>query len=168
MTTMNQPTQPNQPQRDGGETQRVRDVMTKELQVCQPQTEIYYVARMMAEGDVGAIPVVESTESMRPIGIITDRDIVVRAFAKRQAPADLQASDVMSSDLLTLRPDMPLDEATRHMEQRKVRRALVLDDGGRCIGIIAQSDIARTAQPQQTAELVQEISQPPGYQGAYH
>jgi CBS domain-containing protein len=150
------------------ERPRVRDVMTSDLQVCQPQTEIYYVARMMAERDVGAIPVVESTESMRPVGIITDRDIVVRGFAKRQSPADLQASECMSTDLLTLRPEMSIDDATRHMEDRKVRRALVVDDAGRCVGIVAQSDIARHAQLQKTGELVQEISRPPGYQGAYH
>src|SRR5688572_12058289 len=75
----------------------VRDVMTPLVEVCTPQTELYYVARMMADRDVGAIPVVETTDSMRPIGIITDRDIVVRALAKRQDVNAMRAGDCMSS-----------------------------------------------------------------------
>lgn len=148
--------------------QRVRDFMTAAIQVCQPQTSLDYVARMMAQQDVGAIPVVESTETMKPVGIITDRDIVLRAVAKRQAPASVTAGDCMSSALLTVSPDLPIDHCVRQMEQRLVRRAPVVDESGRCIGIISQADIAGRARPQQVAELVREISEAPGYSGEYH
>jgi CBS domain-containing protein len=153
----------------------VRDVMTADIEVCTPQTELYYVARMMAERDVGAIPVVESTDSMKPVGIITDRDIVIRAIAKRQDPDGLRCADCMSTDLLTVAPDMSLDECLNRMEERQVRRVVVVDESGRCCGIVAQADIARMAPANETAELVRDISQPDedqqsmgGGHAAYH
>src|SRR5688500_6490864 len=78
----------------------VRDVMTADIEVCTPQTALYYVARMMAERDVGAIPVVESTDSMKPVGIITDRDIVVRALEKRQELNNLRCGASETCDAL--------------------------------------------------------------------
>ena len=156
-----------------GGIDRVRDVMTADIEVCTPQTELYYVARMMAERDVGAIPVVESTDSMKPVGIITDRDIVMRAIAKRQDPHGLRAGDCMSTDVLTVTPDMSLDECLNRMEARQVRRVIVVDDDGRCCGIVAQADIALRAPAHETAELVRDISQPDqqsmgGGYAAYH
>lgn len=152
----------------------VRDIMTADIEVCTPQTALYYVARMMAERDVGAIPVVESTDSMKPVGIITDRDIVIRALAKRQDPDDLRCADCMSTDLLTVTPDMSLNECLNRMEERQVRRVVVVDESGRCCGIVAQADIARMAPESETAELVRDISQPDDQQSmggdhaAYH
>ena len=151
----------------------VRDVMTADIEVCTPQTELYYVARMMAERDVGAIPVVHSTDTMMPVGIITDRDIVIRAIAKRQDPGALRCADCRSSDVLTVTPDMSLQDCLNRMEERQVRRVIVVDDKGRCCGIVAQADIARHAPESETAELVRDISQPDqqsmgGGHAAYH
>jgi CBS domain-containing protein len=152
----------------------VRDIMTADIEVCTPQTELYYVARMMAERDVGAIPVVQSTDSMKPIGIITDRDIIIRALAKRQDPNGLRCADCMSTDLLTVTPGMSLNECLNLMEERQVRRVVVVDESGRCCGIVAQADIARMAPGSETAELVRDISQPDDQQSmrgghaAYH
>jgi CBS domain-containing protein len=138
----------------------VRDLMTADVAVCNPQTELYYVARSMEEHDVGAIPVVESTDSMKPIGIVTDRDIVVRALAKNQEALRMRAGDVMSVDLVTINPEMPLEDCLNEMEQRQVRRAIVLDHTGRCCGIVAQADIARCLAGGDSAELLREVSEP--------
>ena len=151
----------------------VRDVMTSDIEVCTPQTELYFVARMMAERDVGAIPVVHSTDTMMPVGIITDRDIVIRAIARRQDPSALRCADCMSSDLLTVTPGMNLEECLNRMEERQVRRVVVVDESGRCCGIVAQADIALAAPAGETAELVRDISQPDqkstgGGYAAYH
>ena len=149
----------------------IRDIMSQNPEVCTPDTELYYVARKMEERDVGIIPVVESTDSMKPIGVITDRDIVLRVIAKRQDPQSLSARDCMSTDLLCMTPETQLEQALNEMENRQIRRLLVIDDAGRLCGMVAQADIARSASPQDTAELVHDVSEPShlGHgQGAYH
>jgi len=146
----------------------VSDLMTNDVAVCEPGTEVYYVARMMEDRDCGAIPVVESTDSMKPIGIVTDRDIVVRGVAKNQNALRLTAGDVMSVDVLCVFPDMSIDECVQKMEQREVRRAVVVDHTGRCCGIIALADIARGTNEREAGEMVQQISQPDPMQMNQH
>lgn len=142
----------------GGRWRRVQDVMTPDVDVCEPDTELDYVARMMADRDCGAIPVVESTETMKPIGMVTDRDIVTRVIARQLDPHGRKASEAMSGNVLVVRQDMGLRECEKLMEQRRVRRAPVVDDKGRCIGMLSQADIARYAPGEETAELVREVS----------
>ena len=138
----------------------IREIMSRSPEVCTPETELYYVARKMEERDVGAIPVVESTDSMKPIGIITDRDIVTRVLARRQEPQELHAEDCMSTNLLCVMPDTDLQKALDLMEQRQVRRLLVVDENSRLCGIVAQADIALSGRDRRTAELVEKVSQP--------
>lgn len=150
-----------------GPPRAINEIMTRDVEVAAPDTELYYVARMMAERDVGAIPIVESTDSMRPVGIVTDRDITVRVIARRQDPGSLRARDAMSTDLLTVRDDASPEECIDQMEQRRVRRALVTDGDGRLVGIVAQADVARCLRDDDRAgELVREVSRPPGDTGA--
>jgi CBS domain-containing protein len=136
----------------------VRDLMTRDVAVCTPDTQLAHVARMMEERDCGALPVVESTDSMRPIGIVTDRDIVIRALAKNQNALSLCAGDVMSSDLLCVNPDMSLEDCVHGMEDRSIRRAIVVDHTGRCCGIIAQADIALWS-GSEASDLVRHVSE---------
>jgi CBS domain-containing protein len=147
----------------------VSEVMTADVAVCNPTTQLTYVARMMEERDCGAVPVVESTDSMQPIGIVTDRDIVIRALARNQDALSLCAGDVMSVDPLVVHPDLSMEECAKQMEQRRVRRAIVVDHTGRCCGILAQADIAMWS-GSETAELVRQISEPDpqGSQQHYH
>jgi CBS domain-containing protein len=154
----------------GAPAMTVRDVMTPVVEVCTPQTELYYVARMMADRDVGAIPVVENTDSMKPVGIITDRDIVVRALARRQDPSAMKAGDCMSSGVITATPDGELQECVERMEREQVRRIVVVDSFGRCVGIVAQADIATKTMMSTAADLVREVSKPDGAaeQRRYH
>src|SRR5437764_5562104 len=144
----------------GGAESRVRDVMTPTVEVCRPDSELYYAARMMADRDVGAIPVVESTDTMKPIGIITDRDIVVRAIAKRQDAGAMRVRDCMSSGIVKVPQDASLDDCVKLMERHQVRRIVVADESGRCVGIVAQADIARQTGDRETSEWVEAVSQP--------
>src|SRR4051812_36499967 len=89
----------------------VRDLMSTNLEVATPTTDLYFVARMMAERDIGAIPVVDSTDTMHPVGILTDRDIVVRVIAKNQGPDELNAGQVMTPSVTTVRPETSIDDA---------------------------------------------------------
>ena len=149
---------------------RVADVMTADVAVCGADSEIYYVARMMDARDVGAIPVVESTDTMKPVGVVTDRDIAIRVVARNQDAKGLRARDVMSANVLAVTPDTCLDDCRRRMEERQVRRVVVVDGNGRVCGIVAQADLARFTPNEKAGELVKEVSQPDkaGAQGQYH
>jgi predicted transcriptional regulator len=138
---------------------RVRDIMTKSLACCTPDTGLQHVAKMMLDCDCGAIPIVESKERMVPMGVVTDRDIVCRLVAAGQCPLDCRAEDCMSSPAITIHREASLEECLELMEDRKVRRILVVDDIGMCCGIVAQADIADKAPDFETGEMVREISE---------
>ena len=134
--------------------------MTTTVRCCAPETPLREVARIMCEGDCGALPVIDGKDGGRVIAMITDRDITVRLVAGGRNPLELSAASCMSTPVITVRPDATLTEACRVMEQRKVRRLPVVDETGRCVGIISQADIARLAPEARTGDLVQEISKP--------
>jgi len=131
--------------------------MTQNPACCTPETSLQEVAHMMLEHDCGEIPVVDSEQSRRPIGVITDRDIVCRAVAQGKNTLTLTAADCMTNPCLTVSPDNSLDECVRVLEESQIRRVPVVDAGGACCGIVAQADIARTAK-KQVGELVQKVS----------
>lgn len=153
-----------------GPDARVADAMTRELDYCEPGTLVQYVARMMADKDVGAIPVVENSDSMKPVGIITDRDIAIRVVAKNQDAATLRADQAMSSNVFTIGQNEPLNEAVLLMQRQQVRRLLVVDDRKRLVGMLSQGDIAESAPDDETAAMLRGISEPPGpgTSSAYH
>lgn len=140
-------------------SQTVLDVMAKSPAVCTADTSIPDAARMMVEHDCGALPVVESRDSPKPVGVITDRDIVVRLIAEGRSPMERSVSDAMSEGVATVRPDMTLDQCREVMEQNQVRRVPVVDESGNVIGIVAQADIALNAGAEDTAELLQAVSE---------
>lgn len=146
--------------RNIGPDARVADVMSRDLDYCEPFTLVQYVARMMADRDTGVIPVIDNADAMKPIGIITDRDIVVRVVAKNQDAATLRADQCMSSNPLTIDESAPLSEAVLLMERQQVRRLPVVNQQGRLVGIVSQGDIAETAPREETGDLVRVISEP--------
>jgi len=116
---------------------QVKDVMTADPACCISETTLQEVAQMMVENDCGEIPVVESSETQLPIGVITDRDIVCRAVARGLNPLDLTVGDCMSKPCVTVMPDMSVEECSRIMEENKIRRVPVVDADGSCCGIVA-------------------------------
>ena len=139
---------------------KVKDVMTANPACCTPDTSLREVAEIFVDRDCGAVPVVESLESMKPLGIITDRDIACRAIAKGKNALDLKARDCMSSPSVTVREDASLDDCIEAMESNRVRRIVVVDEFGRCCGIVSQADIALHGSKKATAEIVKEVSAP--------
>lgn len=139
---------------------RVTDIMTPDPACCTPETSLPEVARLMVDCDCGEIPVVDDLESRKLLGVVTDRDIVVRTVAVDRDPADYTAADVMSTPAITVSEDAELQECEEKMELNQIRRIPVLDDQERLCGIVSQADIARQAGAQETAEVVREVSQP--------
>ena len=136
----------------------VSEIMTESPACCTPETGVRSVAQLMVDNDCGCIPVVESEETGKPVGVITDRDIVTRAVAEGRNPLDLTAADVMTKNVITVTPGTSIEECCNLMEQQQIRRITVVDDSGSCCGIVAQADIANHADQRKTAEVVQEVS----------
>jgi CBS domain-containing protein len=146
---------------EGGRSMaKCSDVMTREPASCEPGDAIVSVAEVMKREDVGAVPVVESKSSRRVVGIITDRDIVVKVVAAGRAPQSATVRDAMTSNPATCQEDADVHEAVAGMAARQVRRMPVVDSQGRLCGIIAQADIAtRVNKDKTTGELVEAISE---------
>lgn len=140
----------------------VRDVMTTNPACCTADTPLKDAAKMMVDNDCGCIPVVESKENKKPIGMITDRDITIRTVAEGRNPLDLKVWDAMTKNAFTVTPDTSLDSCCDLMEKNQIRRVAVVDSDGSCCGMIAQADIAVNADSKRTAEVVQEVSKTAG------
>jgi CBS domain-containing protein len=136
---------------------KVADVMTQRPRAVAPQTPLTEVAQVMESDDVGAVPVVEGD---RLVGIVTDRDIVVRAIAKGKDPTGMPASDISSRELVTVHPDDDLSDALELMAQHQVRRIAVTADE-RLVGVVSQADVARQGKDKETGQVVEGISREP-------
>ncbi|MEV5846490.1 CBS domain-containing protein [Streptomyces sp. NPDC051985] len=118
--------------------QHVRDIMTSDLVTVEPQASVTSVARLMRDEDVGAVLV---TEDGHLRCLVSDRDLVVRAFAEGVDPEQTTVMQAASDDLVTITPDDSLDRAVRLMREHAVRRLPVVE-GDRAVGILALGDLA--------------------------
>lgn len=135
---------------------QVKEVMTADPACCSADTSLPEVAKMMVDNDCGEIPVLENKI---PVGVITDRDIVCRIVANNINPLDSRAADCMSKPIVTVTPDMSIEECSRLMEENRIRRVPVVDERGACCGIVALADIARQAQSNVAGQIVKEVSE---------
>ena len=141
-------------------TQKSRDVMTKDVVCVTSDTSVSEVARLMKTEDIGPVLVVDNEQSKTLVGIITDRDIVVKAIADGQDPKTTSVGDVMSKKLVTVHPDDNVDVAMKAMAQYQLRRIPVVGENMQLVGIISQADVAtRVDAPEETGEVVREISE---------
>jgi CBS domain-containing protein len=137
------------------------EVMTRAPVCCEPADSVTKVAEVMKREDVGSVPVVESRGDARLVGIVTDRDIVVKVVANGRGLDGATAQDAMTPDPVCCREDDDVSRAVSLMEERQVRRMPVVGSDGRLAGIIAQADIAtRLQRDRTTGELVEAISEP--------
>lgn len=136
----------------------VQSIMTENPACCTTKTPLSDVAQMMLDFDCGEIPVVGENGSRKPLGVITDRDIAVRVVAKGQNPQDVIASDCMTSPCVTVTGGTSLKSACELMEMSQIRRLPVVDANGDICGIVSLADVARSATPTVTAEVVKELS----------
>jgi CBS domain-containing protein len=132
----------------------IKEVMTRDVRACEPNATVAEAAKVMAQEDVGPVPIVEDG---RLVGIVTDRDIVVRVVAEGRDPNATTVREIASTELVTVSPDDALDDALNRLAERQVRRLPVVE-GDRLVGIVAQADIARLGEDKKTGEVVEEIS----------
>ena len=132
----------------------IRDVMTSNPRTVSPEDSIQNAARIMRDEDTGVVPVVENG---RAVGIVTDRDIVVRAVADGQL--DRPVRDIVSGDVITARPDMSTKEAAQLMSDHQVRRLPVVENE-RLVGIVSIGDLAvKEGSDKRVGDALQDISQ---------
>jgi CBS domain-containing protein len=131
----------------------IRDVMTPNPTFVHPDATLATVARKMREADTGFMPIVDGTELC---GVITDRDIVVRAIAQGADPTITIARDFCTKEVETVSPDTDLTEAVNAMEARKIRRLLVWE-GQRLVGVVSLGDLAETV-PDDAEDVLVEVS----------
>jgi CBS domain-containing protein len=137
---------------------RVQEAMSRDVRVANPGQTIREVAKMMQEIDAGAVPV---GENERLVGMITDRDIAIRAVAQGKGP-DTPVRDVMSKDVKYCYEDEDLEHVADNMGELQVRRLPVVNRDKRLVGIIALGDIARHEDHSTTGETTAQVSQPGG------
>jgi CBS domain-containing protein len=141
----------------------VEQIMTRDPACCTPDSSLREAAQIMVSRNCGEVPVVESSQNQHLVGVITDRDIACRAVAEGKDPDSTTVSECMTRKAVTVLPKTEVDECVKTLEDNQIRRVPVVDESGRCCGIVAQADIARVAPQRQTARLVKGVSQPENY-----
>ena len=137
---------------------KVHEVMTDRPRCVTAETTVSEAAQLMKSDDVGSLPVLDGEQLA---GMITDRDIVIRAIAEGKDPRGMPVREVASRELVRVNADDDLSSALQLMAAQQVRRLPVVDDDGRLVGILAQADVAREAKDKDSGQMLQDISQTP-------
>ena len=139
---------------------KCRDIMTEDVVVGTPERSVYEMAQLMKTEDIGPVLIVDNEQSKTLVGIVTDRDLVLKGIAEGRDPQTTRGGDVMSKKLVTCYADEDVEAAMKSMAQFQLRRIPVVEENMRLVGIISQADIAtRVDAPEETGEVVKEISQ---------
>ncbi|GAA4644050.1 CBS domain-containing protein [Pontixanthobacter gangjinensis] len=134
---------------------KVRDAMHENAVWIAPDMQLPDIAKIMREQDVGALPVGENDKL---IGMVTDRDVVVRGFDEARDPIHLTARDVMSEPILFCSEEADLEQAAHLMEKHKVRRLPVISEARRMVGMLSIGDLAAASSPALCNETMQAVS----------
>jgi CBS domain-containing protein len=136
----------------------IKDVMTSPIICCTPWDTVQTAARLMKAHEVGAIVVVMDTSDPLLEGVVTDRDLCCGIVAPGKTAGDVPVGDLMTPVPVTCGPEDTLDECLELMQGSQVRRIPVVDERGRCLGVVAQTDVALYGSTKQIADTVKEIS----------
>lgn len=136
---------------------KVKDIMTQNVASLEPKDSVERAAQLMKEHDIGALPVCDNNSV---IGIITDRDIVLRTISEGKSPNSVSVREVMTSNPVVGRPDMNVEDATRIMGERQIRRLPVVEENT-MVGIVSLGDLAVEPRAKSEAnDTLKEISEP--------
>lgn len=143
----------------GDGSRKVRDVMTANPETVSQQDSVLQAARIMRDSDTGVVPVVDGTKI---IGMVTDRDIVVRAIADGKNISDVQVTDVMTRSVRSLSEDDSVDDALNLMSSAQIRRVPVVNSANDLVGIVSMGDIStNTNRDGKVGKAVENISEAP-------
>jgi CBS domain-containing protein len=138
-------------------TMKVRDVMTRNVQVVQTTDSVRQAAEQMKRLNVGALPVMSGNDV---VGMLTDRDISLRMVAVGRDPETTRVGEILTPEVFFVTEDESIEQAGKVMEEKKIRRLLVRDSQGKAIGILSLGDIAVSVGEDESGELLRSISEP--------
>lgn len=136
---------------------QIREIMTEDVKVIQPDTSVKEAAAIMKDLDVGVLPVTNGRELA---GILTDRDIVIRSTAEGSNPEEVKAGDIISRDVAMCHDNDTVETAAERMRENKIRRLPVVDRDNQLVGIVSLGDVAVEADESMAGETLEEISKP--------
>jgi CBS domain-containing protein len=134
---------------------KVSEVMHKGAETVDPDASLASIAKLMRDRDIGAVPVVKNGKLM---GIVTDRDVTIRALADGRDVDALKARDVMTSEVTSCRESDDAERAIETMEAEQIRRLPVLDGSGRLVGMVSLGDISHRMSRDVSAEILKSVS----------
>jgi CBS domain-containing protein len=137
---------------------RLSNIMTGSIETIPPSASLAEAAKKMASQDIGSLPV--CAERRQVVGIITDRDITVRAVARGMDPNQTRVEEVMTRDVLSCSSEAEVEHACELMEKRQVRRLLVTGQDDTPVGIVSLGDIALCLRENQAGEVLKKVSEP--------
>jgi CBS domain-containing protein len=136
---------------------RARDIMTSSPASVRPDAGLREIARIMRDENTGIVPVCDASGAL--LGVVTDRDIVMRTLASEESPLDATARDVMTDDVEAVTPDEDLHDVVHLMGEHQVRRVPVVERGDRLVGIVSMADVATRADyDEDLQDALEEIS----------
>ena len=137
---------------------KLKEIMTKEVEVVHPDDSTMEAARKMRNRDIGFLPICDGD---RLVGVVTDRDLVLRSTAEGLDPNGSIGRDLMTSPVVYCFDDQDVKEAAKLMEEHQIRRVVVLDHKDkRLVGVVSLGDIARNDTKKTSAEVLQSVSEP--------
>lgn len=134
---------------------KIVDAMHKKADWANADTVVSEIATMMAKDDIGAVPVGKNDKL---IGMVTDRDIALRVVAKGKDPAKTKAEEVMTKGIVYCRTNETVEDAIHLMDQKKIRRLPVIDDGKRLVGMLSLGDVSHAVSRELSGELLHAVA----------
>lgn len=147
----------NNARKSGSGSRQVRDVMTPNPRCATEKDSLMDVARIMRDQDTGVVPVVD--DNNRIIGLVTDRDIVVRCIADGKNPNDAKVNEVMTKSIRKVKEDATINEVMTLMKGSEIRRVPVVDTNDKIVGIVSIGDIASAGDDRKVGDAIQDISE---------
>lgn len=137
---------------------KLSEIMTRDVAILQPDDSLQFAAKKMRDRDIGFLPVCDG-ETL--IGVLSDRDIIIRALAEGMDPNIMLGRDLMTAPAIYCYDDQEVSEAARIMEQNQIRRLVILSrEDERLVGVISLGDLARTETPDRSGQILQKVSEP--------
>lgn len=139
----------------------IRDVMTREVELASPTMNLGEAARLMRNDDIGILPVADDKGL---VGMVTDRDVLIRGVAEDRDPADTEVREVMTDEVLYCYEDQPAEEVAANMGERQIRRLPVVDRDKQLVGIVSLADLPPAMDKGELGDALSKISEPASQQ----
>jgi CBS domain-containing protein len=135
---------------------KAREIMTADPTTCSREDDLAAVVEIMKRENCGIVPITEGNGDQKVVGVVTDRDVALYLGKKNVRPSDARASEVMTTDIVSVEPDADVHEVSRKMQQSQVRRVLVTE-GKRLLGVVSTADLARASSRSSTDKVGEEV-----------